>query len=115
MFGTRLAKVVGGVAAAPGQRRLERPAQVVERPRDDDDVVGVAQPDHHHRGEADALEDRNAVPDGHAARLEVLAERHLHQEQRNAQRDDTDEIWNEEGACEQCQTFFSFPEYSRHK
>lgn len=60
-------RIPGIAAVAPGQAALEAAKEVVERPGDDDNVVGVAESNHDHGGKADALEDGNAIPDGYAA------------------------------------------------
>src|SRR5699024_2673588 len=54
-------------AVTPRQGRLEGAEEVVQRPGDDDDVVGVAEANHHHGCEADALEHGNANPNDNAA------------------------------------------------
>ncbi len=82
---------------APGQRRLEAAHQVVQRPGDDHNVVGVTKAYHHHGGKADALENWNAVPNGHSAWLQELSQTDLHQKERHAEDEDADEVRHKKG------------------
>ncbi len=90
------------LAVAPRQsaaERVHRVQDVEEGPGDDDDVVDVLQEDHGECGVADALEDgADLADDAHAAHAEVLADRHLQQEEGDAAAEERDEVGDEESA-----------------
>ena len=90
------------VAAGPGQfvgDVVKGVEDVEERPSDNDDVVDILQEDHHEGRVADTFEDGAQLTDhAHAADAEVLAHRHLKQEQGYPTRQHSQKVGDQESS-----------------